>query len=114
MEFVGAWLDLLPARSTRGYRLSFRVGVEDKSEKHSGGSTNLRGIHGREPFASGPCWLQQRREHRLASYACCRLPQTHGPEARAAALAAALMACLQFRRGTECHDPPAQSGQHEN
>jgi hypothetical protein len=30
----------------RGYRLSFRVGVVDKSENHSAGNTNLRGIHG--------------------------------------------------------------------
>jgi len=32
----------------REYQLSFRVAAEDKSEKHSGGSTNLRGIRGRE------------------------------------------------------------------
>src|SRR6266849_1490087 len=93
----------------REYRLSFRVAAEDKSEKHSTGSTNLRGIRDPEPFASSLGWLQQRREHRLALCECCPRPQTHAPATRVAAWAEALMACLQFHRGTECHDPPTRT-----
>src|SRR6266852_9673686 len=79
----------------RGYLLSFRVAVAGKSEKHSAGNIDLRGIHGPEPFASGPGWSQQRREHRLASYVYCRLPQTHVPEAHVGAWAEAPTAGLQ-------------------
>src|SRR5262249_24162883 len=90
----------------RGYRLSFRGAVASKSEKHSAGNTNLRGIPGREPFASGLGWSPQRREHRLASYGYCRRPQTHAPEARGAAWAEAPTAYLLFHRERECRDPP--------
>src|SRR6266436_4941148 len=80
----------------REYRLSFRVGAEDKSEKHSTGSTNLRGIHDPEPFASSFGWSQQRREHRLEWYACCQRPQIHALGERGAAWVEAPVACLQF------------------
>src|SRR5216684_3980223 len=94
----------------REYRLSFRAAAADKSGKHSVGSTSLRGIRDPEPSASSLGWSQRRREHRLALCACCRLPQTHAPARRGAAWVEALMACLQFHRGTECRDPPTRTG----
>src|SRR6266702_1499245 len=111
------WMRQTAERNTpraREYRLSFREGVADKLEKHSAGNTNLREIHGPEPFASGPGWSQQRREHRLALCVYFRLPRTHAPGARGAAWVEAPMACLQFHRGTACRDPQRRTGRHEN
>src|SRR5215472_3496898 len=102
------------ALRAQGYRPSFRAGVANRWEKRSAGNTNLLGIPGPEPSASGPGWLQQPREHRLAWYGYCRPPQIPAPEALAATWAEAPMACLQFRREKECRDPLAQIGRREN